>query len=419
MTGQADLGHGVRVRRTADDEVVVTSEHLRLPLACPTGAAPGTAVEWDGGLWETVDRAGGFRVERWRLRPWGETVAVRRLVRLHGDSVARWSRERRDDAAAANRRRATLPLLPLLGFAPARIQDHWQSRWGFDAGRATLLSVLLELLVGAVGTVALVLGAFGEPQILPDWLWWLKPLGPLLAFEGVLRLSLHMPGGEAVGSVLGLPLELVVPRPVAAPPPAAQPAVAEIGDDLLMLRSPVCRGDWTPSGELRCRGRRWRLAAADREGVAWLYRFDAVPEDDPEPAELLSLPLRDRPREPVARAGLELGFAATVWLTVIACFASGPFQRDWARRFDLRPRTLTFLGAGFELLGGFVNLQRASASELSLLVVLNAFLVVEGLARVALAVIGGAPVGSLLGLPFEPAARRWLARRRPGPRPRA
>jgi hypothetical protein len=305
-------------------------------------------------------------------------------------------------------------LLPLLGFAPARIQGAWHDRWGFPATAATRLSVACELLLGAFGSVSLVVETFGGRPPVPGWLSWLLPIGPLLLLEGLVRLARHLPNDEVVGSVLGLPLELAIPAPAKRTATPVAPTAVELDNHQLVLRSTECRSDWVPEGELRYRGRRWRLAAADRDGVAWRYRFEAVEDEVPEVEHRLSLvrPAGRAAADPV-RAGPELGLLATTVLTAFACFASTAFQRSWSERLEIGPRTLTVLGAALELFGGFVNLHRPAVRAVPVVALLNAVLVLEGLARLAVTSVVGGPVASLLGLPFEGLARRWLRGRIP------
>jgi len=93
------------------------------------------------------------------------------------------------------------------------------------------------------------------------------------------------------------------------------------------------------------------------------------------------------------------------WITALSCLAPRDLQEEWAPRMGLRPSWLTIGGAGAEALGGLVNLQATSPGDLSPWFVLSVFFLLEGLARIALLVATGGPVGSLLGLPLRP----WLA----------
>ena len=149
MTPRAFGADQVRVRESGE-----------LELACPLPKAwtarsdktlrsaeyPGTAVEWDGRLFEVLgaDRTpeGGML---YRLAPWPEHHAIRRLE--HYDEVSEELRaaDRRDRSRDDGRRRLALLLSPLAGLLPADIQKKMERDFGAPAlapddrlGRAAL-----------------------------------------------------------------------------------------------------------------------------------------------------------------------------------------------------------------------------------------------------------------------------------------
>lgn len=102
---------------------------------------------------------------------------------------------------------------PLLGFVPAELQLRWERRWSFPARTATMLSGLIEMVAGGVGTVQLILILFSPRWFLPDGLRWLAFLGPILLPEAMIRLHHVNAHGEPIGSVLAaLPLLPFTPR---------------------------------------------------------------------------------------------------------------------------------------------------------------------------------------------------------------
>lgn len=411
MAGEQELGCGVSVRQLADGMLLVTSRTLELPLAVPQGAAPGTAVDFADELWEVAAAPPGGAPQRWTLRPWPSTQVIRGGVRLDAAAVAAWQQQVADDSAAERRRTVLLPLLPLLGLVPGRIQTQWHNSWAFPATAATVSSALAELILGGFGTLALAAAAFGGPRLLPPGLGWLALGGPPLLCEGMARFIRWASTGEPVGAVIGLPLELVVARPVRLPPPLPRPELVAIDDDSLVLRSAVSRRDWSVGDELRFRDRWWRLAAVNADGTAWSYRFEVAGDDEDAPGERLTLaPPGARAvagGRPV-RAGL--GFVPLLIGTTMALFASPGFLRRWCPLLGLQPRAATILGASIELVGALLNLAGLATGSAVWLILVDIAVFLDGGTRFAMVLIGGGGVGSILGRPFESPVHRWLIR---------
>ena len=109
--------------------------------------------------------------------------------------------------ARVRRQRSWMSLAaPLLGFAPAELQQRWERGQGFPAQAATTLSALIEMAVGGVGIVQLILLLLSAQWFLPGGLRWLAFLGPVLVPEGILRLHHVNAHGEPIGSFLGVEL---------------------------------------------------------------------------------------------------------------------------------------------------------------------------------------------------------------------
>jgi hypothetical protein len=326
-----DLGHGVRVTACSDDALEVESDVLDLPWMARAGDHPGTAVVFDDTSYEVVMVSDDGERRRWRLEPWVDGEAMRVVVRIGREEVARLAAVRAADQRAVVRGIWIWPVAPILAMAPARLQRHWMADWGFPAHGGTLLSAIAEMGIGGVGLVQGLAMAFGAGWFLGGWLKALVVVGPLMLVEGIVRLHSVLAGDEPMGSVVGLPW-LVCDR----------------------------------------RGRRLRRSEDAR---------DVPPAPNP---------LR------------------TTLITALACLAPGSVQARWGRHLKVRPAWFTILGAGAELLGGFVNLERAPPDEPSLQLLVNLFFMIEGVARCFLLVAGGRPIGSVLGIPLGPLLERWM-----------
>jgi len=302
----------------------------------------------------------------------------------------------------------TLPLLPILGLAPARLQQRWADSWGYSAEKATWLSIIASLLIGALGLIQSMALAFGGEWFLSSWLRPLAFIGPFLFAEGMLRSALVAADGEPVGSVFGWPLN-VFWKPPKRDPEVMAPRVRKFDGNTgnLELESPVHRRDWHSDGILGYRGQAYRLEGVAVEGEVWVYRF-AHCADEMDAQERLRLippappkvpPQHDPSRPSVLRTAL-----------VTAAVTLGP-QRDqeiWAEYMNLRPIWLTIFGAGAELIGALINFGKDVDRGAPLLLLVNLYLIGEGLLRLGYVVLHGRPLGSVLGLALRPLYRRWF-----------
>jgi hypothetical protein len=403
-----DLGHGVRVRPGTGGELIVISSGLDLRWRIAEGRAPGTTVIWQDRPFEVVARAASGSGSYWTLRPWPEAVAMRAVLSLDAAAVA----ELAEQAAAAKRRRRgrlwSTVVLPLAGLAPARIQERWSQELGFSSEAATWTSALAEIVVGGLGLVQGLAFVFGGEWFLPVWLHWLVVAGPVLCLEGLVRLALAGALQGPVGSILGLPLLLLEADP-AAPGPSEGPAVRLLDEaaGVLELVSPAYRPDWHGGAVLPFRGRAYRLERADREGRAWVYRFVGSDGAAPGQTELLRLRPPAAAPPPAPDAAQRPSIVATALVTAAVTLGPRANQEFWANRLRLRPLWLTVAGAGAELAGGVVNLGRGAASGAALFLIIDVFLVGEGLVRLGSAATSR-PMGSVFGWVLRPLYRRFL-----------
>jgi hypothetical protein len=146
---------------------------------------------------------------------------MRDVFTLDRDSVQ--DAAEKAEAEARNRRARgwSLILLPVLGLAPSALQKKWENEWGFAAARATFMSAILEMLVGAAGTVQMAAAAFGGTFFMPPVV---AVPGPILFLAGAARMAMVFGGGEPVGSPLGVPFLLLVPKSTPDSQPTPPPA---------------------------------------------------------------------------------------------------------------------------------------------------------------------------------------------------
>ena len=398
-----DLGHGVRVIPRAGGALHLCSAVGDLGLATRRGRVPGTGVIWDDRPWEVVGREHDEEAWRFILQPWPDGEAMRQIFVLDAAAVAGAAGETLREAESERRRQLAALGAPILGLAPARLQLHWRRSWGFRAGRATASSALLELVVGGVGLVQAFAMAAGSDGILPPWLRWLALLGPVMFAESLIRLRLWASDGEPVGSMLGLPLALVVTPPPAEPSTAPEVRRWDDKAAVLELSTPVVRRDWEGGGILPYKGRRLQLDSVSRQGRRWGYRFVAAGDDQDGP--LLRLARPPRPRIAARPAGAP-GVVAATLVTAAMFLARSDQQARWATRLGVHPIVLTMVGGGMELVGGWVNLGRGQPG--SAWALLDVFFLLEGGLRLMAAIVLRRPVGSVLAWPFTPLYERML-----------
>jgi hypothetical protein len=312
----------------------------------------------------------------------------------------------RTETEVRNRRARgwTLVLLPVLGLAPAVLQKKWAKEWGFAAGRATMMSAALELLAGTVGTVQLVAAAVGAVFFIPLAL---ALPGPLLFVFGIARLAMVFGDGEPVGSPLGVPFLLLAPKSV----PEAEresPAVQSFDNagGFIVVVSPVLRRDWDRDGLLPYRGAHFRLDGVEQEGRSWVYRFT---RDHDRSTEERTLQLRPPLAAALAAAPKVAppSFLRTMMVTAAVTLGPGSDQQRWAEELGTRAVWFTVIGGTAELVGGIANLQKELDAAQSWLILLNMFLVGEGLLRLGSALVGR-PMGSVFGWALRPLYHRSL-----------
>lgn len=400
-----DLGRGVYVSPGTDGEVSVVSPRLDLGWRAADGQVPGTSVLWREKPYEVVGRAGVAQGARWTLQVWRETSAMRGVFRLDRESIREIADRAEAEARGRRTRKSTVLLLPLIGLAPAKLQKKWADDWGLNAERATQISAVCEVLFGALGIIQVAANAFGGELFMPIWLAY---PGVLIFASGVVRLALVAADGEPVGSPLGLPLLLVVPKPT----PTIErttPAVRSFdeGSRMLVLESPILRRDWDRDGLLRYRGGLFRLERTEQEGRFWVYHFERNAHGGEEERILQLRPPVAPPLPSAVGESTAPSFLRTALITAVVTLGPAADQERWAAEQGIKAVWLTIAGAGAELIGGIANLQNDLGHSFFPFVLLDFYLLGEGLLRLGSALVGR-PMGSIFGWMLRPLYRKYL-----------
>ncbi|MFA6956159.1 MAG: hypothetical protein WC538_09830 [Thermoanaerobaculia bacterium] len=166
-----------------------------------TAEFPGTAVAWDGSLWEVLsceEREGAS--SRYVLAPWREHHAIRLTVDYDEASEAALETARRK---AATRRRASTGLVAAglaTGHLPAHVQQEIESEYGFFATRLTLTSVATQVVFGAIAFAGLPIEGLPGPK----WPLSIVALGVVVFFESLVRGWYSLLRNQPIGSIEGL-----------------------------------------------------------------------------------------------------------------------------------------------------------------------------------------------------------------------
>ena len=163
---------------------------------------PGTAVEWAGRVFE-VRRAeplpgGGMR---YRLAPWTEGHAIRRMERYDEISEGERAGVQESRRGGLRRRRLSILFAPLAGLLPGKVQKEMESEFGAPAIAMTISSAAPLFVVGFLGVFEQFIGGLGGGLGLPGWLTPPFPLALYLVIESALRLGSAVAMGEPMGSL--------------------------------------------------------------------------------------------------------------------------------------------------------------------------------------------------------------------------
>lgn len=195
-----EVGEGTSVRLTSTGSKGWRGRST--PTASRQAPHPGTAVSWEGTLYEVMDvKPLPSGDTRYSLAPWDDAQAIRVLEQYDAPSERARERERIGRADAVKRRRAAILLSPLLGHLPGEVQERMESEFGAPANKMTVASAVPLLVLGIFGLFAVFARAMGgSPEPLPE-----PPLlvSLYLTLESYLRLSVVATQSRPAGSVPG------------------------------------------------------------------------------------------------------------------------------------------------------------------------------------------------------------------------
>ena len=171
----------------------------RTPATRTSAEHPGTAVRWDGALYEVVSLSrspAGKTV--YGLAPWGDAHAIRRIEDYDESSEAARSADRADQAERARRRRELLLLAPLAGHLPANVQEKWEREYDVSACGLTIVSAAPLFLYGVFCALFLTIGGFAGQNLFPIPLKW-QIVGVYFLVESGFRISMAWSGSQPSG----------------------------------------------------------------------------------------------------------------------------------------------------------------------------------------------------------------------------
>ncbi len=239
----------------------------RQPKTLTRSEHPGTAVDWDGGLFEVLQcdpvPGGGMR---YRLAPWTDGHAIRRMERYDAASEEIREGDRRDRRNDDAKRWLVLLLAPLAGLLPGQVQKRLEHDLGTPAVWLTVASALPLFVAGFFGLVGVLVGMAGATLPMPGWLAPPAPIAAYLFGESALRLASAIGGGEPMGTLaaaLGLALWQAArgaPTPPEPPPARTSEDTQARADDLFHVLEPVLA----------------LLAPAEQEILVGRFAFDPI-----------------------------------------------------------------------------------------------------------------------------------------------
>ncbi|HUM01488.1 MAG TPA: hypothetical protein VL084_04335 [Thermoanaerobaculia bacterium] len=173
----------------------------RSPADRTSAEHPGTAVLWEGELWEVtsaVTLPGGS--VRYELRLWDERHTAR-----HVETYDEESEERRARARLVEKKRSggwflALLFSPLLGHLPSARQQGIENETSFPATAMTVVSAAPLFLFGVASLISLLAGGIGGASLFPTWV---AVAGVYFLVESSARLSTALAQGRPIGSLAG------------------------------------------------------------------------------------------------------------------------------------------------------------------------------------------------------------------------
>jgi len=175
----------------------------REPGGVTAAPFPGTAVLFEGALYEVVQAEEAGSRFLYGLRPWAEAAPPRQVVPYTVEACEQAARERAERLNRLRRGHAFSWLSPLVGLLPAEDQRRIERDYGISASRATLLSGLLFLGPSCLGVIRGLATLMANRAGLAHEVAWdtLLPLSSYLMAESLARLGAAGYSGEPLGSL--------------------------------------------------------------------------------------------------------------------------------------------------------------------------------------------------------------------------
>lgn len=206
MTGDLPRAHGSdRVRRDGE-AMLLDCLHPkgwveRQPAPRGPRHHPGTAVNWDGTLWEVVSweplPPAGIR---YRLERWTDGIVAGSHDAYDERSEAARAAERRAHLRREAARRSWIAASLLTGHLPARVQLHMANENGAPRTGPTIVSAAPLWIFGTVTMVFFIPAMLGAPLPFPRSL--LLP-GLYWFIESTVRIGYAFMTGNPIGSLPG------------------------------------------------------------------------------------------------------------------------------------------------------------------------------------------------------------------------
>jgi hypothetical protein len=194
---------------------------------------PGTAVRWDGELYEVfgIEPLEGTAV-RYRLVPWDHRHAIRSIEPYDRSAEDARVAHRAHLESGVTKRWLSIVFSPLVGHLPGAVQKRMEHDFGAPAIGMTVASALPLFVLGFAVVFASRIGALTGSPFVPEWMLEQPALFTYLALESAVRLYSALAMSEPMGSVAGWSVytatqEMRKPAKSQASPPATSMAPRE------------------------------------------------------------------------------------------------------------------------------------------------------------------------------------------------
>lgn len=161
---------------------------------------PGSAIDWDGELWEVITVERTSHGVRYVLERWKSSHVVRSADRYDAPSEQRRQREREDLTRRERNRKMTIAASLLLGHLPAEAQQQMHLEYGMPPAAPTIISSIPTFIIGGFSLIFFMAAAFGAHVGVPRWL---LLIGVYLLVESLVRVGYAVSAGAPAGSLAG------------------------------------------------------------------------------------------------------------------------------------------------------------------------------------------------------------------------